>query len=37
MNKLKSILTIAAIAVGTLPVMAQQKSVSPHEARKCGH
>jgi hypothetical protein len=31
MNKLKSILTIAAIAVSTLPLMAQQKRVSPHE------
>jgi hypothetical protein len=31
MNKLKSILTIGAIIVGTLPLMAQQKRVSPHE------
>ncbi len=32
MNKLKSILTIAAIAFCTLPLMAQQKRVSPHES-----
>jgi len=31
MNKLNSILTIAAILVSTLPLMAQQKRVSPHE------
>jgi hypothetical protein len=31
MNKLKSILTIGAIIIGTLPLMAQQKRVSPHE------
>jgi hypothetical protein len=31
MNKLKSILAIAAIAISTLPLMAQQKRVSPHE------
>jgi hypothetical protein len=31
MNKLKSILTIGAIIVSTLPVMAQQKRISPHE------
>jgi hypothetical protein len=31
MNKLKSILTIAAIALSTLPLAAQQKRVSPHE------
>jgi|SRR5271154_3025346 len=31
MNKLKSILTIGAIIASTLPLMAQQKRVSPHE------
>ena len=31
MKHLKSILTIAAIVVTTLPLMAQQKRVSPHE------
>jgi len=31
MNKLKLVLTIAAIAASTLPLMAQQKRVSPHE------
>jgi len=31
MNKLKSILTIAAILVSALPLMAQQKRISPHE------
>jgi hypothetical protein len=31
MNKLKSFLVIAAIAMSTLPLMAQQKRVSPHE------
>jgi hypothetical protein len=31
MNKIKSILTIGAIIVSTLPLMAQQKRVSPHE------
>ena len=31
MKNLKSILTIAAIVVSTLPVVAQQKRVSPHE------
>jgi hypothetical protein len=31
MNKLKSILTIVAITFITLPLMAQQKRVSPHE------
>jgi hypothetical protein len=31
MKNLKSILTIAAIIVTTLPLMAQQKRVSPHE------
>jgi hypothetical protein len=31
MNKLKSILTIGAITFITLPLMAQQKRVSPHE------
>jgi hypothetical protein len=31
MNKLKSILTIGAIIFITLPLMAQQKRVSPHE------
>lgn len=31
MNKLKSILVIAAILVSALPLMAQQKRVSPHE------
>ena len=31
MNKLKSILAIGAIIVSTLPLMAQQKRVSPHE------
>jgi hypothetical protein len=31
MNKLKSILTIAAIALSTLPLAAQQKRVSPHD------
>ena len=30
-NKLKSILAIGAIVVSTLPLMAQQKRVSPHE------
>ncbi len=31
MNKLKSVLAIAAIVVSTLPLAAQQKRVSPHE------
>jgi hypothetical protein len=31
MNKLKSILIIGAIIASTLPLMAQQKRVSPHE------
>jgi hypothetical protein len=31
MNKLKSILAIGVIVVSTLPLMAQQKRVSPHE------
>jgi hypothetical protein len=31
MNKLKSILTIGAIIFSTLPLLAQQKRVSPHE------
>jgi hypothetical protein len=31
MNKLKSTLTIAAILVSALPLMAQQKRISPHE------
>jgi hypothetical protein len=31
MKKLKSILTIAAIALSTLPLAAQQKRTSPHE------
>jgi Protein of unknown function (DUF2911) len=31
MNKLKSILAIVAIIASTLPLMAQQKRVSPHE------
>ena len=31
MSKLKSILAIGAIVVSTLPLMAQQKRVSPHE------
>ena len=31
MNQLKSILSIAAIIVSTLPLMAQQKKASPHE------
>jgi hypothetical protein len=31
MNKLKSILAIAAIVLSTLPLAAQQKRVSPHE------
>jgi hypothetical protein len=31
MNKLKSLLTIAAIIASTLPLMAQEKRVSPHE------
>jgi hypothetical protein len=31
MNKLKSILAVAAIAVSTLPLAAQQNRVSPHE------
>ena len=31
MNRLKSILAIAAIALSTLPLAAQQKRVSPHE------
>jgi hypothetical protein len=31
MNKIKSVLTIAAIVVTTLPLMAQEKRVSPHE------
>jgi len=31
MNQLKSILLLAAICVSTLPLMAQQKRVSPHE------
>jgi hypothetical protein len=31
MNKLKSILTIGAIIVSTLPLMAQQRRISPHE------
>jgi hypothetical protein len=31
MNKLKYILTIAAVIASTLPSMAQQKRVSPHE------
>ena len=31
MNMLKSILTIAAIALTTLPVMAQRQRISPHE------
>jgi hypothetical protein len=31
MNKLKSILAIAAIALSTLPLAAQQKRTSPHE------
>jgi len=31
MNKLKSFLALAAIIISTLPLMAQQKRVSPHE------
>jgi hypothetical protein len=31
MNQLKSILAVAVIAASTLPLMAQQKRVSPHE------
>ncbi len=31
MNKLKSLLAIVAIIASTLPLMAQQKRVSPHE------
>ena len=31
MNKLKSILAIAAILVSALPLMAQEKHISPHE------
>lgn len=31
MNKIKSILLIAAVIASTLPLMAQQKRVSPHE------
>jgi hypothetical protein len=31
MNKIKSILVIAALVIGALPLMAQQKRVSPHE------
>jgi hypothetical protein len=31
MNKIKSILMIAALVVSALPLMAQQKRVSPHE------
>ena len=31
MNTIKSLLTIAAIAISTLPLAAQQKRVSPHE------
>src|SRR5450432_4129420 len=31
MNKIKSILIVTAIILGTLPLMAQQKRVSPHE------
>ena len=31
MNQLKSILSLAAIIVSTLPLMAQQKKASPHE------
>src|SRR5271170_6631666 len=31
MNKLKSILTLAAIVISACPMMAQQKRVSPHE------
>ena len=31
MNKLKSILAIAAIVLSTLPLAAQQKRTSPHE------
>jgi hypothetical protein len=31
LNKLRSILTIGAIIASTLPLMAQQKRVSPHE------
>lgn len=31
MNKLKSILTVAAIIATTLPLLAQQKRTSPHE------
>lgn len=31
MNKLKSLLIIAIVALGVLPLMAQQKRLSPHE------
>ena len=31
MNKLKSVLAIAAIVISAMPLMAQQKRVSPHE------
>ena len=31
MNKLKSVLTLAAIVVSALPLLAQQKRISPHE------
>src|SRR5271157_1209291 len=31
MNKLKALVAIAAIAVSTLPLAAQQKRTSPHE------
>ncbi len=31
MNKLKSLLVIAIVALGVLPLMAQQKRLSPHE------
>lgn len=31
MNKIKSILIVITILLGALPLMAQQKRVSPHE------
>src|ERR1700683_30924 len=31
MNRLKSILTVAALVIATLPTLAQQKRISPHE------
>ena len=31
MNKLKSIIVVAAIVISTLPLMAQERHVSPHE------